>query len=318
MLLCIRGARAALLALLVVTHGCRNHGVQSELTKDNSRASALPPAQASARLMVPVVRAALTAIEPASQTATTRTLLVLHGYGSTGAGHLTFFGLPNAQTIAAGARILAPNGVLDRVNHAQFWNAVPSCCDFEHVGVDDVGYLQRLLPAPSSGSQPTGGIIGHSNGGAMALRLACERADQVARVAVLAPAFFGDSSACRPSRPVGVLIVHGERDRVVPYAGGPLKRIHPQANATQSIGAQAIAAHFAAINGCTGSTVSAPEDFDTAADRDGDPREAAHTHYEGCKAPVELYSLANVGHALLRQSVHYTATMTNFALGATN
>jgi polyhydroxybutyrate depolymerase len=306
-----------LIALLTAVAGCRKHAVQAELTPEDSHAPVMPTTQTSSAAASSFVRELPTAIEPAQHTATTPTLLVLHGYGSTGSGHLAFFGLPNAQTAAAGARILAPNGIVDRVNHAQFWNAVPSCCDFERARVDDAAYLRGLLPAANASGQPTSGIIGHSNGGAMALRLACEHADQVARVAVLAPAFFADATACRPSQPVGVLIVHGERDRVVPYAGGPLKRIHPQATSAQSLGAQAIAAHFATINGCTGSTTAAPEDFDAAAERDGDPREAAHTHYEGCKAPVELYSLANVGHALLRQSVHYTATMTNFALGGT-
>jgi polyhydroxybutyrate depolymerase len=61
--------------------------------------------------------------------------------------------------------------------------------------------------------------VGISNGGGAASRLACRAAGRIAAVALFAPAVSGDDPTCRPSRPVGVLEVHGTADPLVPYAG---------------------------------------------------------------------------------------------------
>ena len=64
-------------------------------------------------------------------------------------------------------------------------------------------------------------VTGVSNGGGMAARAACELADRLAAAAPVAGG-YGTLPACRPSRPLPVLEVHGTGDGVVPYAGkGP-------------------------------------------------------------------------------------------------
>jgi polyhydroxybutyrate depolymerase len=64
---------------------------------------------------------------------------------------------------------------------------------------------------------------GASNGGLMTLRLACERADEVAAFAAVA-ASFPDSymSRCKPARPVPLLVIHGSEDRLIPRGGGTI------------------------------------------------------------------------------------------------
>ena len=78
-------------------------------------------------------------------------------------------------------------------------------------------------------------VIGLSNGGFMAHRLACDHADQVAAVVSLAGAQFADKSACRPSRAVSVLQVHGTADDTVLFGGGSIAG-HPYPSAAETVG----------------------------------------------------------------------------------
>ena len=146
-------------------------------------------------------------------------VLVLHGYGATGKLQEAYFGL-NHLAAQSQAFVLAPDGLTDSTGH-QFWNADPACCDFDHTNPDDVGYLGGLIDAVSAAwpvdpSQIY--VIGHSNGGYMAYRLACDRADVVTDIVVLAGAAASDPSTCTPSQPVDVLHLHGTADTEVPYS----------------------------------------------------------------------------------------------------
>lgn len=60
-------------------------------------------------------------------------------------------------------------------------------------------------------------VAGWSMGGVLTGRIACERADLVASVAVIAGGDWGGT--CAPSRPVSVLIMHGTADRTLPIEG---------------------------------------------------------------------------------------------------
>jgi polyhydroxybutyrate depolymerase len=90
-------------------------------------------------------------------------------------------------------------------------------------GVDDAAYLVRLVDAMLA-NYPVDPhrvyLYGYSNGGAMALRTACEQADRFAAVAAGASAMFPEVVPCNPTRPIPILEFHSKDDQVIPFEGG--------------------------------------------------------------------------------------------------
>ncbi len=150
-------------------------------------------------------------------------MVVLHGYTGEAAGAVGFFGLrPLADQ--RGFVIAAPQGTADSEGRT-FWNASHACCNFQGSTVDDSDYLSRVIATVVStqGIDPARVyVVGHSNGGFMAHRLACEHAGQVAAIASLAGALDADAE-CRPTEPVSVLQVHGNADETIHYDGGEIE-----------------------------------------------------------------------------------------------
>ncbi len=62
---------------------------------------------------------------------------------------------------------------------------------------------------------------GASNGGVFTLRLACEMSDKIAAFApVVANLPVDLKSKCQPERPVPILMIHGNKDNMMPWGGG--------------------------------------------------------------------------------------------------
>ena len=152
-------------------------------------------------------------------------VLVLHGYGGDAAGYLDYFRMePLAE--ARGFLVCHPEGTVDR-NGWRFWNATEACCNFYGSNVDDSAYLRGLIEELARQyvvDRKRIYVTGHSNGGYMSHRMACDHADLIAGIASLAGMTFLDPNTPRPSQPVNVLQIHGTADEVVPYAGGALLR----------------------------------------------------------------------------------------------
>ncbi len=297
---CMGGVRhrAPLFALLALV-ACRDpaKAVQGEASKivtlAADAASATGPLGGKRPLDYLLVPASYDAQNPSPL------VLVLHGYGSSGAAHAAMFTLGNVPERER-VIVAAPDGTLDSAQ-ARFWNAVPSCCDFEEKGVDDVAYLRGLvreLRARYAIDPARIYAVGHSNGGAMALRLACEDAGTFAAVIDLAGPFYADGiGSCHPSEPISVRIMHGTLDGVVPYTGGLVPvRVHPKSGRFPTSSARGKADTFAAVDGCTRTPTAKPAiDVDLA-------KEGAETDvlaFEGCQrgTAVELWSMNGVGHA---------------------
>jgi polyhydroxybutyrate depolymerase len=144
-------------------------------------------------------------------------ILALHGYGGNSFQHAAYFGL--TKLVSDGEAImLAPEGTPDNGGR-QFWNADSQCCDFNNKNPDDVAYLGKLIDDviaayPIDKSRVF--VIGHSNGGYMAYRMACERPDVITAIAGLAGSATAQTT-CAPARSVNVLHMHGTVDAVVPY-----------------------------------------------------------------------------------------------------
>jgi polyhydroxybutyrate depolymerase len=150
-------------------------------------------------------------------------LLFLHGLGAS--GKIAFSGL-NLQELGRRERvhIVAPDGNVDSKGR-RFWNAHPACCDFDRQGVDDVARLGGLLS--ELGADPHVDparvyVVGYSNGGFMAQRLACELGDRIAAVASIAGAGPEPGVSCPSAADIAVLAVHGDADEIVRYQGGHL------------------------------------------------------------------------------------------------
>jgi len=218
-------------------------------------------------------------------------VLVLHGYGGDGPSQIDWFGLGSID----GAHVIAPDGTLDKTGR-RFWNATEACCDFESRRVDDVKYLLSLIDdiaARHAVDRARVYAVGLSNGGAMALRLACEASDKIAAVVSIA-APWSETAECKPSQPVAMRQLHGTADRVVPFAGGSIVAgIHPNARGTLA-SAQALAELLAKANGCGAFSEQGTLDLD----RSVPGAETTIARAASCKAggETELWTLRGSAH----------------------
>lgn len=100
------------------------------------------------------------------------------------------------------------------------WNAGACCGGAVRENHDDVGFLNALIEHLSGFAQIDPArvvLVGHSNGGMMAYRLAC---DPNAKVYGLASVAGTNMAGCQPAHPLSFMEIHGTSDRVVPYEGG--------------------------------------------------------------------------------------------------
>lgn len=172
-------------------------------------------------------------------------VILLHGYSSSGffqEAYMQFEPLSDQR----GFLFATPNGLIDPFG-LRFWNGTDACCQY-FGDADDSGYLRGLIDAIAerySVDFKRVYFIGHSNGGFMSHRMACDHADTVAAVASLAGATWLDPADCQSSEPVHTLQIHGTADDTVLYGGGcfPGLACYP--------GAVATAEQWAGHNGCS-------------------------------------------------------------------
>jgi polyhydroxybutyrate depolymerase len=171
-------------------------------------------------------------------------VVLLHGYGASGMLQEAYFNLTRVAD-SAGFLYATPDGTLDSTGK-RFWNATDACCDFAGTGVDDVAYVRAIIDDVSqrySVDPKRVYLVGHSNGGFLSHRLACELSGRIAAIVSLAGAQASDVGRCQPEQPVAVLQVHGDLDSVILYGGGLLgTKSYPSASDT--------VAAWAMLNGC--------------------------------------------------------------------
>jgi len=218
-------------------------------------------------------------------------MLLLHGYGANGdiqEGYFEFEPLAESR----GFLYVHPDGTVDAGGN-QFWNATDACCAFGGDSPDDSAYLMAIIDEVSADYNVDPSSIflaGHSNGGFMSYRMACQHADTIAAIASLAGATFADPADCTPSEPVSVLQVHGTDDRVISYGGGSFRGggIHP--------GARQTADRWAASNGCAPTPTINAEALDFDGGIDGtDTDVEVFTECEQGSA-IELWTIGGGSH----------------------
>jgi polyhydroxybutyrate depolymerase len=220
-------------------------------------------------------------------------LILLHGFTADGQNIDAYFALA-AQAEEHGFVYAAPDGTRDGDGN-RFWNATDACCNFEGREVDDSAYLagliaeiqQKIAIDPKRIS-----VAGHSNGGFMSYRMACEHADLVAAIVSLSGATFADPSDCMPREPVSVVQAHGTADSVIRFDGGNTTQPYP--------GAKQSAETWATYDGCeaTSSRLGTRIDLDAGLTDDGDPAETTVEEWSECDAgaAVQLWTIPDGSH----------------------
>lgn len=203
---------------------------------------------------------------------------------------------------ANGALVLAPSGSSDGGTLA--WNASDSCCWTGGAAPNDVMYLGGLIDevlaaSPSWNVDPKRiYVVGHSNGGFMALRLGCDREDVVAGVWDLAGAGPSASdTACSLSTTVAFLHAHGTADTTISPAGGNFPGMAVAYIATE--GAGGTLAKLATANGCSGGLSLVTAGLYNHDSAGGAPGNETDEHaYLGCTghADVRYWKMAGSAH----------------------
>ena len=215
-------------------------------------------------------------------------VIVLHGGGGSGAQVRRGSGF-DASADAAGVIAYYPDAV------GRVWNDGRN----PQRGGDDVARLLAEVDALAARGLGDGGpvyVIGHSNGGGMAMRLACARPDRVAGIAVVATKVLLAAPCENPNAPVPALFLHGTNDEIAPHAGRRLEDADPAiARLAQRLGgamsAAETAAHWAMRNGCA--PVAQTRDLDPAP---GDDVVLRVHDYAGCTAPMRWVEMIGAGH----------------------
>ena len=122
-----------------------------------------------------------------------------------------------------GFYVVYPNGIAAIENQVglQTWNAGDCCGPAARNNVDDVTFIKILISQlKSSYSIDPSRVfaIGHSNGGMLAYKLACELSDEITGIGVQSASL--GMNQCQPTHPVSVVHIHGTSDKNFPIDGG--------------------------------------------------------------------------------------------------
>lgn len=159
-------------------------------------------------------------------------VVVIHGAFDTAEGMAVYSGFSDLAD-QEGFLVLYPNG-MGLFGYLQHWNAGHCCGKAAKDGIDDVGFIAAAIEdacARLKVNRRRIYVVGFSNGGMMAYRLAAERTDMLAAAAALAASCGGRASdedpiwhIPAPKEPIPILIMHGMDDRDVPFEGGTSPR----------------------------------------------------------------------------------------------
>lgn len=213
-------------------------------------------------------------------------VILLHGYGASGGAQDLYLGLSRTARLRGFVTVL-PDGT-QNPGGQRFWNATEACCLFGATPVDDVGYVNALIDEAIETyaiDESRIYLFGHSNGGFMSHRLACETPERLAAIVTLAGTTFSDEEDCASPEAISLLHIHGTLDETIGFEGGAISGFsYP--------GAVETTARLAARAGCA-ETATDGERFDFSSDT-----VAQETIHADCDEgfDVRLWTLENGSH----------------------
>lgn len=143
----------------------------------------------------------------------------LHGGSGTATGQ-RYFSEMDQVADSAGFIVAYPQGSF--VNGYSYWNSMIAT-EGSKGTADDVGFISILIDEISSNYNIDLSKVyacGYSNGGDMAISLACYLSDKISAVAPVSGLMSQESnSLCEPNQTTGVFIINGTADNERPYSG---------------------------------------------------------------------------------------------------
>lgn len=220
-------------------------------------------------------------------------VLALHGGGGNGKNFDRMTNMQFAREAdKRGWVVVFPDGV------AKGWNdgrKLVSARDNKRRGVDDVGFLGKLIDR----LHQTMGIdktrvyaTGISNGGFMSFRLGLELSDRIAAIAPVTANLQRVHDGKEPAHPVGLFVINGTADPLVPYKGGEVRVLWSKRGAIFST--KETIRRWAAFTGCKGEPTT-----EALPDRNrGDGTTTVCRTWATCRdgAQVKLYRIQGGGH----------------------
>ena len=124
---------------------------------------------------------------------------------------------------ANGFLVVYPDGIGTGADETtnRTWNGGECCGAAARNNVDDVAFVAQLLDAVVADFNVDGARVfatGHSNGGILSYRLACDLSDRIVAVGLQSGTLGIED--CSPTNPVSLLHIHGEADTNLPINGG--------------------------------------------------------------------------------------------------
>jgi polyhydroxybutyrate depolymerase len=103
------------------------------------------------------------------------------------------------------------------------WNAGFCCGSGWKQEADDSGFIISLINEIKTENNINNAkvfVVGFSNGAFMAQRLATEHPTELAGAATASGSIGTTENHLKPSKPVPILLMHGEQDETIPFNGG--------------------------------------------------------------------------------------------------
>lgn len=281
--------RSVILALLLVACGAgpAESGATAPTTRPlvDARAGSTPASNAAPDPLIAARPYQMMKPEGRDPAVARPLVLLLHGYMGSGKGADDYIKM-SAVAEKKNFLLAYPDGTKDP-SGKRFWNASPASCNVDD-NVDDVAYLRAVIADMKrrfNVDPKRVYVVGHSNGGFMAYRLACKASAEIAAVVSLG----GASLSCTPTNPVAALEVHGEDDDFIRYDGGKLPCApiaYPSAKATVS--------EWATNNGCESTLAATTEKHDLESNAAG--AETAVARHACKQGAAELWTIKNGSH----------------------